>query len=300
MNIEGLDPNHDDDEGIPSQFQNTEALADLERRIYGHVLAAVDLDAIANLEAVTTSLVMRYLQSTQSPARRRTPLDWRGGDKRASSDTLGNGRNAPGATLDARGNGKRASSDARGDGPVAPGTTPGVHGDTTAKGTTPGVRGDTTAKGTAPGIKFSTLRGVLGDALPEIDADSLPEVTATDELAMDLAAQLIEGALRRLVEDPRRYMSYGPPHGVTPEEAAAVAFDEDCPYCVADKVQEEAERRHLAKHPMPEEEEPCPCCDMLVESWREANKEKLVKAGLADERHKAASPFKRSARIEVS
>lgn len=202
MNTEGLDD--DDDGGVATQFVHSEPLAALERRIYGHVLAAVDLDAISNLEQITISLV-------------REALDSEGERKR-----------------------KRA------------------------------------ARSGAPPVAL----------------------TPQDELAMDLAAQLIEGALRRLVDDPRRYVSYGPPHGVTPEEAAAVAFDEDCPYCVAERHDAQARREHLAKHP-PEEEEPCPCCDMLVDSWREEHKETLAKAGLADVEHAPVS-FKRGGRIEVS
>jgi hypothetical protein len=203
MNIDGLDDD-DDDDGVATQFVHSEHLAALERRIYGHVLAAVDLDALSNLEQITISLVMEALDSEGERKR------------------------------------KRAAK-----------------------------------------------------------TDALPAIPPHAELAIDLAAQLIEGALRRLVDDPRRYMDCGPPHGVTPEEAAAVAFDEDCPYCVAIRADEQAQREHLAKHPT-DEEEACPCCDMLVESWREEHKEKLAKAGLADVKHKPVSSFKRGSRIEVS
>lgn len=154
-------------------------------------------------------------------------------------------------------------------------------------------------------------RQLYGHVLATIDLDKLhglEEQTAllliedqdlSDELAMDLSRHMIEAALRRMIEDPRRTISIGAPHGVTPEEKAAVAFDEECQFCLSDR-QDAIARKQAEANPSPDE--PCPCCDMLVQDWRERHKDKLAKAGLSnpqDKRHKP-SPPRRGGRIEVS
>ena len=101
----------------------------------------------------------------------------------------------------------------------------------------------------------------------------------SDELSIDLAAAIMHRAFLRAANDSARYCDSGAPPGITEAEKAAVAFDEECPFCLSAR---EAAQRAAAK-PGDEavDDEPCACCDMLAESWREEHRETLVKAGLA-------------------
>lgn len=124
------------------------------------------------------------------------------------------------------------------------------------------------------------------------------------ELALDLSTQILESAIRRVAEDPARHVSFGPPEGITEAEKAAVAFDETCPFCVAARRAAQPARprsasgggasatsigaafdisvRHGSEGDLHEsEDEPCPCCEMLAQSWREEHADVLAKAGLA-------------------
>ena len=100
------------------------------------------------------------------------------------------------------------------------------------------------------------------------------------DLALDMSTQIIEAALRRVVDDPARAVSRGAPDGITEEEKEAVAFDATCPFCVAARAARERARSR-SDDEEEEEDEYCACCEMLRESWREKHAEVLAKAGLA-------------------
>ncbi len=103
----------------------------------------------------------------------------------------------------------------------------------------------------------------------------------TTDLALDLSTQMVEAALRRVAGDPiRAIVIDGPPDGITEEEKQAVAFDETCQFCLADK-QQRARAKARASAGIVEEEEYCACCEMVREEWRDKHAELLAKAGLA-------------------
>ena len=114
-----------------------------------------------------------------------------------------------------------------------------------------------------------------------------------DSLAIDLSRQIIDAALRRVIEDPTRYVSFGAPDGITEEEKEAVAFDETCQFCLAARRARERAKAHDGAEP--EEEEYCACCEMLRDSWREKHADVLAKAGLAPPSRTSASTSAASA-----
>ena len=97
------------------------------------------------------------------------------------------------------------------------------------------------------------------------------------DLAIDLSTQVIEAALRRVIDDPARHIRLGAPDGITEEEKAAVAFDGTCPFCLA--ARQASERAKAAGDD--QHEELCACCEMVCNEWREKHAEVLEKAGLA-------------------
>jgi hypothetical protein len=140
-------------------------------------------------------------------------------------------------------------------------------------------------------VKLRELEKQLyGHVLAAIDLDALSGLgehltlhlmehfELDDHLAMDLADQVMNTALRRVIDDPSRQMSFGAPDGITQAEKDAVAFDETCPFCLAARQdRERAKARTGADEP---EEEYCACCEMVRESWREKHALVLAKAGL--------------------
>ena len=99
----------------------------------------------------------------------------------------------------------------------------------------------------------------------------------SNELALDLAAAVMHRAFMRAANDSARYCDSGAPPGITDAEKAAVAFEEECPFCIA--ARESAQR--AASKPDEVDEEPCECCEMIAQSWRDEHRDVLVKAGLA-------------------
>lgn len=97
------------------------------------------------------------------------------------------------------------------------------------------------------------------------------------QLAYDLAAKVIEQALQRAALDPIRYCDVGPPPGITEAERRAVAFEADCPFCQFD-----AQQARAAAEGKLQNDEPCACCDMMAEDWRQEHADVLAKAGLAE------------------
>ncbi len=136
---------------------------------------------------------------------------------------------------------------------------------------------------------------LYGHVLAAIDFDALAraeqqlfwvlseEHGIDDELALDLAAQIMDRALLRVADDPSRYGDMGPPEGITEAEAKAVAFEEDCPFCIADaeSAKRESAHAHVAA-------EPCAVCDDLAQSWREEHADVLAKHGLGPAADKAS------------
>lgn len=103
------------------------------------------------------------------------------------------------------------------------------------------------------------------------------------ELALDLTTVIIERALVRASEDAARYTDCGPPPGITEAERKAVAFDASCPFC---RVAAERDRERGATSATGSDthgfaDEPCECCEMVAEQWRDEHREVLAKAGLA-------------------
>lgn len=139
---------------------------------------------------------------------------------------------------------------------------------------------------------------LYGHVLGAIDLDALAgfeqhlyellsrELELSDELALDLSTQILESAIRRVAEDSRRYLSFGPP-GISDAERAAVAFDEACPFCVDARraaLVSAARARCGASEPHDDgqaDDEPCPCCEMEAQRWREEHATVLAKAGLS-------------------
>jgi hypothetical protein len=105
----------------------------------------------------------------------------------------------------------------------------------------------------------------------------LLDMNLPQDLVFDLTTQVIERALHRAAEAPERRASCGPPEGISPEEADAVAYDPKCIFCRAEREHAKA----LAKQPQHDHGgEPCAICDDLADDWREQHREVLEKAGL--------------------
>jgi hypothetical protein len=131
---------------------------------------------------------------------------------------------------------------------------------------------------------------LYGHVLAAIDLDRLFQLETSlfgiltddtgisDELALDVASQLVERALVRAADPDARFIDWGPPEGITEAERRAVAFDEACPICVEDRAVER--QRALSGDRVQPPDEPCPCCDDLANSWREQHAAVLAKAGL--------------------
>ena len=88
----------------------------------------------------------------------------------------------------------------------------------------------------------------------------------------DLAETIVRDAIVRAASDPDRHVSHVP-FGISKAEAAAAAFDPECPLCVLEAARPaEPEPDHL--------EGECTCCDMMARDWRAENAEALARAGL--------------------
>lgn len=131
---------------------------------------------------------------------------------------------------------------------------------------------------------------LYGHVLDAIDLDALhgleqmlysiltSRMRISSELALDLSVLMIERALVRASDDSARYLDTGPPPGITKAERDAVAFDASCPFC---REAARAKRESCgASAAAIEDDEPCPCCEMLAEEWREEHREVLEAAGL--------------------
>lgn len=94
-----------------------------------------------------------------------------------------------------------------------------------------------------------------------------------DELG-ELSSKMVRDAIIRLADDPMRNIS-DVPYGITEEEAAAVAYDDECPFCVLEAAQPKTEPAH---------DDDCSCCAMIAAEWRAQHAEVLARAGLAPRR----------------
>lgn len=124
------------------------------------------------------------------------------------------------------------------------------------------------------------------------------------DLALDLSTQMLESAIRRVAGDPiRSVVIDGPPDGLDEEELAAVAFDADCQFCLADK-QNRDRAKARASAGIVEEEEYCACCEMLRDDWRAKHADVLAKAGLArppsESPHESAGAAAIAGAIEIA
>jgi hypothetical protein len=138
---------------------------------------------------------------------------------------------------------------------------------------------------------------VYGHVLDAIDFDALngleqqlycllTDRELDEDVALDLSKLVISRALERAADDPARYVRFGPPDGVTEAEAKAVAFDETCPFCVAEADAEERAKARAAEDGQAGgahghgANEPCPLCDDLVRRWRAEHADTLRKRGV--------------------
>jgi hypothetical protein len=106
----------------------------------------------------------------------------------------------------------------------------------------------------------------------------LDELDIPDDLQGDLARLMIARALARVGEDAQRSFSTVP-FGITKEEAAAVAFDDACPFC---KVEAQDHARRAESPDEDADDDDCPCCNDLARQWREEHAEALARVRPGD------------------
>lgn len=116
------------------------------------------------------------------------------------------------------------------------------------------------------------------------------------DLAVDIAAQLIERSLHRAADEQVRFALSSVPFGITDAERRAAAFEDGCPFCDYEaKVAEQAVKdaaKAAARPPSEGDEEDgdcCPLCDDMAAEWREKHAEALARAGLSPPEHDHAS-----------
>ena len=101
----------------------------------------------------------------------------------------------------------------------------------------------------------------------------LSEVGIEDDVG-DLADKIIRDAIVRAANDPDRNVS-DVPFGITKAEAAAVAFDPGCPFCVL-----EAAEPPVSDANDHTDCDDCPLCQDMAREWRAENAQALARAGV--------------------
>ncbi|MDQ3364633.1 MAG: hypothetical protein M3680_04315, partial [Myxococcota bacterium] len=106
-----------------------------------------------------------------------------------------------------------------------------------------------------------------------------------DDPEGEVARQLLVDVVTRAAGDPASYFPISPPHGITKEEAKAVEFDDDCPFCkmeaeeaahaaspegIADELAWQAELENMGK-----------AFASSARAWREQHADALARRGLA-------------------
>lgn len=108
----------------------------------------------------------------------------------------------------------------------------------------------------------------------------LPEQGVDDEDG-EIASTMIRDAIIKAASDPMRNVSTVP-YGVTKEEEKAVAFDENCFFCVYEAANPSEDDTY--------QDGECGCCDAMARDWREEHAHVLSRRGVRPPAHNGPGP----------